>query len=152
MAFFNDITAPLIEKNNAEALNKSLYEIIPADKYEQIDNGDSVIYVAYNAEKKVGVLVTYTEQGYGGEIKVLTGIDNEGKIVGVEILENSETAGLGANATKPEFKGQFTGKNNTVSVTKTVPGDAEIKAITGATITSKAVILSTLKTDNYIFI
>ena len=51
----------------------------------------------------------------------------------------SETAGLGANASKDSFLGQFVGKISGITVTKNAPAENEIKALTGATITSNAV-------------
>ena len=139
MSFFNGLTAPIIAKNSLKSLNESLAKIIPADRYDEKTDDDCTVYVAYNDDEKAGILVSCDEQGYGGAIKVLTGIDNSGQVVGVEILENSETAGLGANATKQEFRDQYKGKNRVIGVSKTVASDSEIKAITGATITSKAV-------------
>ncbi len=139
MSYFNNLTAPIIEDNNFKALNESLSEIISAESYKAVVDGDTTIYLAYNGDEKAGILVSCVEQGYGGALKVLTGIDNNGNIVGVEILESSETAGLGANASNPSFKNQYTGKSGEIGVSKTSASDTEIKAITGATITSKAV-------------
>jgi len=139
MSFFNDLTAPIIAENSLKSLHESLAKIIPADRYDEQTDGNSTVYVAYNGDEKAGILVLCDEQGYGGAIKVLTGIDNNGRVIGVEILENSETAGLGANATKQEFRDQYRGKSGEIGVSKTVASDTEIKAITGATITSKAV-------------
>ena len=66
---------------------------------------------------------------------------NEGTITGVELLEISDTPGLGMKATEPAFKDQY--KDKTVeefTVTKTgSASDSEINAISGATITSNAV-------------
>lgn len=139
MSFVNGLTAPIIEENNFKALNNSLSEIIPAENYQTIVDGDTTIYLAYNGEDKAGVLVSCVEQGYGGALRVLTGIDDNGCVVGVDILESSETAGLGANASNPSFINQFIGKKGTIGVSKTWANETDIKAITGATITSKAV-------------
>ena len=59
----------------------------------------------------------------------------------IEFLALSETAGLGMNASQPEWKGQYTGKNvDSFTVTKNgAAADNEIDAISGATITSNAV-------------
>ena len=68
----------------------------------------------------------------------MTGVDMNGKVTGVEFLEINETVGLGMNANKDSFKEQFKGLVNGISVNKNTPGENEIKALTGATITSKA--------------
>ena len=57
----------------------------------------------------------------------------------IDILEHSETPGLGANSTKDEFKKRFKGKQAGIEVVKNSPKDNDIQAISGATITSKAV-------------
>lgn len=92
---------------------------------------------------KIGHVVTVTSNdGYGGAIKLSVGITNEGSLNGIAFLTIGETAGLGMNALKPEFHEQFNGKTAAAfTVVKTDPkDDAEISAISGATITSKAVV------------
>ena len=60
---------------------------------------------------------------------------------GHQILSHTETPRLGAKAAEPAFSGQFRDKKtDELTVTKTSPGkDSEIQAISGATITSRAV-------------
>ena len=82
-----------------------------------------------------------TSEGYGGDITFSMGVQLDGTLNGISILSISETAGLGMNATKDEFKNQFSDKNaEAFEVTKAgASADNEINAISGATITSKAV-------------
>ena len=82
-----------------------------------------------------------TSEGYGGDITFSMGVQLDGTLNGISILSISETAGLGMNATKDEFKNQFSDKNaESFEVTKAgASADNEINAISGATITSKAV-------------
>lgn len=86
------------------------------------------------------VLAT-TKDGYAGEISVVIGMDTEGEIKGIEVVESSETAGLGSKAAEDPFKGQYVGKQvDAFIVTKNgKTQDNEIDAISGATITSRAV-------------
>ena len=91
---------------------------------------------------QVGYVVTVTSNdGYSGDIQLSVGIDMEGSITGVELLVNNESAGLGANASNPEFTDQYKGKAvEEFVVTKTgKTADNEIDALSGATITSQAV-------------
>lgn len=90
---------------------------------------------------KLGYVITaVSHDGYGGDIKISMGISLEGTVLGVEILEISETAGLGMKADTDDFKKQF--RDKTVgSFTYTKSGatqDSEIDAISGATFTTKA--------------
>lgn len=82
-----------------------------------------------------------TSEGYGGDITFSMGVQADGTLNGISILTISETAGLGMNATKDEFKGQFKEKQaEAFTVTKTgATKENEINAISGATITSNAV-------------
>ncbi len=69
----------------------------------------------------------------------MVGIDTSGKVTGVSILSISETAGLGMNARNESFINQYIGKSGTIGICKNGASDTEIQALTGATITSKAV-------------
>lgn len=91
---------------------------------------------------EIGYVVTVTDkEGYGGNIRLSVGILTDGTVSGVSILDISETAGLGMNAKEPAFYGQYAGKQvDKFEVTKGgASSDSEINAISGATITSKAV-------------
>jgi electron transport complex protein RnfG len=74
-------------------------------------------------------------------MSIVVGIDVDGVITGVEVVESSETAGLGSKATEEPFKGQFIGRNvEAFVVTKNgSTQENEVDAISGATITSNAV-------------
>jgi electron transport complex protein RnfG len=87
------------------------------------------------------VITVVTHDGYGGDINFSVGITNEGIINGYSIMDISETPGLGMKSTEEKFKSQFNNlKAQTLSVTKTgKTNEAEIDAISGATITSKSV-------------
>lgn len=93
--------------------------------------------------KIVGVAFTSIGEGYGGNIKIMMGVDRDSKVVGIEILEHLETPGLGANIDNDSFKAQFGGKylkGSPESKLEVVKGGRpakehwEIQALTGATI------------------
>lgn len=88
--------------------------------------------------KTIGYIFVTQSTGYGGAISTMTGISADGKVTGVEFLQINETVGLGMNATKDSFKDQFVGFAQAVGVNKNESTETEIKALTGATITSKA--------------
>ena len=93
--------------------------------------------------------------GYAGEITMLIGVNNEGRITGLVVRDMSETFGLGANAlTDHVFLAQFLNSagefavagagadafSGATATTETAEDAAEIDAISGATVTSKAII------------
>ncbi len=87
------------------------------------------------------VLTVTTHEGYGGDIQFTMGITNEGLLNGISLLSISETAGLGMRADevlKPQFAGKSAEK---YEYTKTgAVADNQIDAISGATITTNAVV------------
>ncbi|PRR78135.1 Electron transport complex protein RnfG [Clostridium liquoris] len=95
----------------------------------------------YNGSKIDGYILRVDPKGYGGLIDMMVGISTDGKITGIKILSHSETPGLGANAPNPKFSGQYTNKPaKELKVVKgEASGDDQISALTGATITSRAV-------------
>ncbi|MEG1802493.1 MAG: RnfABCDGE type electron transport complex subunit G [Lachnospiraceae bacterium] len=106
------------------------------------DKIDSVVVAQDAAGEVLGYVVSVTSSaGYGGDISFSVGIALDGTINGYKILAISETAGLGMKAAEEKFKSQFDNVNTTeFSVTKSAAAsDNEIEAISGATITSKAV-------------
>lgn len=82
-----------------------------------------------------------TSEGYGGNITITIGIDNDGAVKGVEFLTLSETAGLGMKAKEDSFKNQYVGKtvDKFVYTKNGAANENEIDAISGATITTSAV-------------
>lgn len=86
------------------------------------------------------VITTTDKDGFGGNIQITVGIKKDGTINGVSILSISETAGLGMKATEPSFYNQYVNKHADKFVVSKDGGDGEqIDALSGATITSRAV-------------
>ena len=81
-----------------------------------------------------------TSKGYGGDIQLTVGIQSDGTVSGYSVLSISETAGLGMKATEPSFYNQYVNKQADKFVVSKDGGDGEqIDALSGATITSRAV-------------
>ena len=153
LAFTNNVTADTIAKRNEQANAEARKLVLEsAQDFEQVkdvktDNSKGVeVSEIYEAKDASGNTLGYTlkvlPSGYGGTIELMVGIDSaNGQVSGINVVSNSETAGLGAKATDPEFSDQYKGKPlEELSVLKNgTPGDTEIKAISGATITSTAV-------------
>jgi electron transport complex protein RnfG len=129
------LTHDKIEEQKKLALDENLKQVHPAaDNFQ--DKGN--YFVAKQGSEIIGYAVLEETSGYGGMIKILVGIDNEGRITGIRIMEQQETPGLGANAVKEEFYSQFKDlKSYQVALRK---DKGRIDAITGATITTQAII------------
>lgn len=140
----NEVTAPIIEKLAVETEIKSRQTVFAdAASFGEAkisDDGTSVVAALDESGATIGYVVVNTAKGYGGDISVMTGVDVDGKVTGVNILSHAETAGLGAKATEASFRDKFVGLVNGITVSKDKAGENSIDAITGATITSRAVV------------
>lgn len=147
LSLTNNITAPVIEQRNIQANNESRQEVLQvAEEFSEVKdvNGDLIeeVYQGTKGGEVVGYTIKTTPKGYGGKVEVMVGISNDGKISGVKIGNHTETPGLGSKSADPSFKDQYNGKS-TKTPLNVVKGNAsnenDIVAISGATITSKAV-------------
>lgn len=149
LSLTNSLTVHRIAAINLENKNKEMASLLPADTYnegvlmwESADPNLS-IYEAKTGEEISGYIITTTAKGYGGEIVVMTAFNPDKSVKGISILNaDEETPGLGQNVTKPEFYSQFASlKNDAIVVKNSADNTAgEIKAVTGATISSKGVV------------
>lgn len=122
--------------SNAEKeMNEMFATILPGStsfEEEAYEGEDASILSVYKGE--TGFVVETSVYGYAGDIVMLVGVSNEGTVTGLVVRDLSETYGLGANAlTDTTYLSQYL----------ETAGDAEVgnnvDAITGATVTSKAV-------------
>lgn len=128
----------IAEQSALEAEQSRKVVLSDADSFEEADG----YYIGKANNETVGYVFQTEAKGYGGAVKVMTGISADGQITGVVILEHSETPGLGANAEKASFTDQFkkTAPEKGITLVKNkAPSDGEIEAMTGASITSRAV-------------
>ncbi len=148
LAWVDNLTKGPIAQQEKEAELKAIRAVLPP-----FDNDPSTTtkqiegltcYIGTWEAEVSGVAFGLSAEGFSGGIKLIMGIDRAGKISGVWILEHLETPGLGANITKPWFTGQFKGKS--LDNSRLVAGrlavrkdGGDIDAITGATISSRAV-------------
>lgn len=136
LGLVNYVTADTIAEQIAQKAENAMRQVLEADSYEPLDvPEDSAVTAAYRAGDR-GYVVRVAPNGFGGAIDMMVGVDVSGAVTGVAIVSQSETASLGANCTREDFRAQFTGKTGTLSVSK---DGGEIEALTGATVTSRAV-------------
>ena len=142
LAGTNLLTRDRIAEAAAQKAEESRMVVLPgAETFEEKDGH----YAGLDGSgETVGYVFETEGKGYGGTVKVMTGIDTDGSITGVVILSHSETPGLGANAEKESFREQYkqpvANLAGGISVVKfQTPKEGEIQAMTGATITSTAV-------------
>ncbi len=143
LALANSVTAPIIDELAVKTEMESRKKVVTLAE-EFVDKNENGVSYALGLDAEgnpLGMVFTTTAKSYGGEILVMTGVDMDGKVSGVELLSINDTAGLGMNATKADFRSQFLGLVNGIKVMKNSSNhdNNEITALTGATITSQAV-------------
>jgi len=170
IVFTFQFTLPFIKNNEAAYLEQSIFDVVP-DAYTKsvvtVDADNKIIpvenpeltayklYPCYDKDKKlVGVAIEAQDQGFQDVVRIIYGYSPQKEaIVGMKVLQSTETPGLGDKIEKDEeflanFKNLDTKLNeNKTSLLKAITlvksgkktDNSQISAITGATISSKAV-------------
>jgi electron transport complex protein RnfG len=154
----NNATYAKIQDQVAMAQEEARKQVLPAaESFDALDKAtmDKIsanpaynvvldVYVAKAGGNAAGYAISVAPKGYGGAVQLIVGVDDKGIVQGIKVGTNNETPGLGKNSEKPKFSDQYKGKtwDSAINVIKNgTPKDNEIVAISGSTITSKAVTL-----------
>jgi len=142
LAGVNAITKPIIDELNAAKTQKAIETVLPGGFDEMLtdfDNQGGLVSKVYKGEN--GYALEVLPSGFDNTITMMVGVDFDGNVLGISVVSHTETAGLGAVAAATTsageaFRAQFVGTSGSVAVTK---DGGELDAITGATITSRAI-------------
>lgn len=146
LSFVNDATKEARAYQDRLELLNALNMVLPAHDNEpdkdMLDLKGYTYYLSKSGGSINGVaFITESDKGYSGLIKIVVGVDPDGKIVAIGILEQKETPGLGSKIAEDEFKDQY--KNKTLDNARwAVKKDDEkgsFEQISGATISPRAV-------------
>jgi len=133
----NDITEEPIAEGKRQAIMEMLQSLFPEMDDFRYDE-ESERYTVTADGTLLGQAFMAQGVGYGGPIDILIGLELDSALRGIQIVSQKETPGLGAKVTGATFLNQFVGQEaGTLALTK--DGGA-IDAITGATISSSAVV------------
>ena len=159
------VTKDPIEKQELAAKAASYQEVCPGAatfeipegveaKIKETENETTRVKEAYAAKDAdgnlIGYVVSVTSKGFGGPVTLAVGLTPEGVIRDIAFTELTETAGLGMKAPEPAFSDQFDGKSGTLVLVKgEANGEQEISAISGASVTSTAVVNAVVKGLNF---
>ena len=144
----NEVTKGIIAAKQEADVKAAYRDVLPqlGDLTKEKSPGGLIADIEQSKKdgKVNGYIYTVEPTGYGGKVTFMVGFSTpDNKITGIKVLSHSETPGLGARSTEPEWQQQFKGKplKDALVVTKQTPSkDNEIRAITAATITSRAVV------------
>ena len=143
LAFVYSITKEPIELAEKKATQEAYQTVFSTAKsFESTGFSDDSAYAdskihevskAVDGTNTLGYVMTVSSKGYGGDIKLAIGIDMQGSITGISILDASnETPGLGAKVTEDKFTSQFKG----LAIGEVETG---VDAISGATYSTNGV-------------
>lgn len=148
LAFTNGLTLPVIAEQTEKAAETSRAAVLPeAESFVLLETADDApvdwCYAGMAGDEVVGHVAQATVGGFGGDIEVIVGVDQDGVITGVSVggPNFQETAGLGEKTRSEEFRGQYIGKVAPLRVIKAgqAAGEDTIDSVTAATISSNAV-------------
>ena len=133
LAYINSVTSPIIAKAEQEKTEQAMSEVLfEADGFKklEIENLPERVTEVYSAQNGSGYVFMLTTKGYGGDMKLICGMDADGVIEQCKTLSHAETSGLGSKTAEDPYRNQYCKKSaDTLS---------EVDAITGATISSTA--------------
>jgi len=131
----DSVTRDMIEYQKEMKVQRMLNEIFP-DMTSYTSEGD--IYIVSADGTGVGFAFLAVGKGYGGDIDILVGLEDETTLKGIAVIAHAETPGLGDKILAPDFTDRFVGID---IADVAVPDEGgKVDAITGSTISTKAVI------------
>jgi len=135
LAGMDSLTRDMIEYQKELKVQRMLNKIFP-DMTSYISEDD--IYIISADGTEIGFAFLAIGKGYGGNIDILVGLEDETTLKGIAVIAHAETPGLGDKILNPDFTDRFVG----VDITDVAVPDegGKIDAITGSTISTKAVI------------
>lgn len=145
-----NLTKEPIELAKKAKIENAIKEVLPefdelkesysVMSYDGTKAKDSLKFTdAYMGGEYVGTAIeSFTMKGFSGLIKIMVGLQPDGSISNISILEHKETPGLGTKMAEPKFKDQFLGKNPESFNLKVSKDGGDVDAITAATISSRA--------------
>ena len=149
LGLINDLTVGPKAQAKLERKISALKNVLPEFNNNPVDDirliksdlaKDSIeIYTAFLNKKQTGIaIVSSSEKGYSGLIKIMVGFNPDGVIKNITVLEQKETPGLGTKMKGEKFIRQFRGKHPSNFNLKVKKDQGEVDALTGATITTRA--------------
>ena len=148
LAFTNAVTRERIAVNRGAETQAALREVLPEFDNHPAQNTNVVVaagtewvfYVARRAGRYAGAAFqAHSAHGYGGTIRLMIGVGAGGKLGQIRILEQQETPGLGARILQEPFQRQFRDRDLARTNWRVRQDGGDLDAITGATISSRAV-------------
>ncbi len=125
----------IVEEDVSEEMRQNLVEIYGEDAtFSEFEYEDNLFFVVREGGNVIGMAHAAVGSGYGGDMEVLVGMDDNADIVGLNVIEHSETPDLGDRVMQDDFKQRFVGLgyNDSIEIGE------DIDSLTGATVSAEA--------------
>lgn len=136
LAGVNALTKDRILAQAKEQERRTLLEVLPgAARFDPVtsSNEEVIYYKAYNTDEQLmGVAFKASGRGYSNIIDVMVGMNLQRVISSIKVMNHNETPGVGTRILDSSFTSRFANKD--------AAAVSQVQAITGATVSSKAVI------------
>ena len=134
------LTNPIALEKNKMLEEQAMQALAPAATAFEPIEGREAWFAAKSGGEIIAYVVPAENKGYGGTIRMLVAVSTDGSVIDYDILTSNETPGLGDGAAKDFFRDRIKGKTaDALIVVKDPSNTVNVDALTGATITSRAV-------------
>lgn len=139
LAATNGVTDPIIKEATRLAEEKARTELLPeAEGFDPVTGVEvENVSAIYKSTNDVGVVITSSAKGYGGDVVVMTAISPDGTIKQIKVTEEAETKGIGSKVVAtPSYWENYVG----VDASQALVLNQDVDAVTSATISSTALL------------
>lgn len=137
VSFVYALTLDRYEENLAGTRSQAIGEIfgkegLTCETFSE--TADGTVYKVYDGDTLAGYCAEVTGSGFGGDIGLMVGYDTGKTILGVSVISNSETPGVGSKVMDPAYLVCYQGKSGELTI------GADVDAVSGATVSSKGIL------------
>lgn len=149
LALTHNATSDRIAASQHEAQLMAMHEVLAdvdgidegsAESLSVLQDSQVTSITRFTSSEGYVYAVGVSPVGYGGPIEMMVGVNSNLEVIGVSVIDNSnETPGLGSRTAESEYTDKFIGKKKGVTVVNRDAGENDVIALTGATISSRAI-------------
>lgn len=140
LAVVDNVTRPTIRAIQEEKTAAAMRQVLDALTYEKTETqaeNVTALYAAMGSGAQLGWVAEVTTNGFGGPINMVVGVDMTGAVTGVAVIKSAETPNVGTKVVGDQtVLDRFVGLGGEITVNG---GDNRFDAVSGATVSSKAV-------------
>ncbi|MCL2015969.1 MAG: RnfABCDGE type electron transport complex subunit G [Defluviitaleaceae bacterium] len=146
VGLFYEVTREPVRIQQEIRQTEMIAAVLPGVENTEIAEVEGVDFVTqlvrgYDVQNQlIGYAITSFAPGYSGPVIIMTGFQEDGTIIAVRVLTQTETPGLGTAIAGLPFLAQFEGRTQTMSVSRMPSLSDEIQALTSATISTAAIV------------